>query len=41
LIATRRFVKHGEIDVASLLSSLQIPNVSKPDDIRSIKQYVD
>jgi hypothetical protein len=34
-------VKHGEIEVASLLPSLQISNVSKPDDIQSIKQYVD
>jgi hypothetical protein len=34
-------VKHGETDVASLLSSLQIPNVSKPDDTQSIKHYVD
>jgi hypothetical protein len=36
-----KVVKHGETDVASLLSSLQLPNVSKPDDIQSIKQYVD
>jgi hypothetical protein len=34
-------VKHRETDVASLLSSLQIPNISKLDDIQSIKQYVD
>jgi hypothetical protein len=37
----QKVVKHGEIDVASLLSSLQVPNISKPDDIQSIKQYVD
>jgi hypothetical protein len=37
----QKIVKHGETDVASLLSSLQVPNVSKPDDIQSIKQYVD
>jgi hypothetical protein len=37
----KKVVKHGETDVASLLSSLQISNVSKPDDIQSIKQYVD
>jgi hypothetical protein len=37
----QKVVKHGETDVASLLSSLQVPNVSKPDDIHSIKQYVD
>ena len=37
----QKVVKHGETDVASLLSSLQVPNVSKPDDIQSIKQYVD
>jgi hypothetical protein len=37
----KKVVKHGETDVASLLSPLQIPNVSKPDDIQSIKQYVD
>jgi hypothetical protein len=36
-----KVVKHGEIDVASLLSSLQVPNVSKLDDIQSIKLYVD
>jgi hypothetical protein len=28
-----KVVKHGETDAASLLSSLQVPNVSKPDDI--------
>jgi hypothetical protein len=37
----QKVVKHGEIDVASLLSLLQVPNISKPDDIQSIKQYVD
>jgi hypothetical protein len=37
----QKVVKHGETDIASLLSSLQIPNVSKPDDIQSIKWYVD
>jgi hypothetical protein len=37
----QKVVKHGETDVASLLSSLQVPNVSKLDDIQSIKQYVD
>ena len=37
----QKVVKHGETDVASLLSSLQVPNVSKPDDIQFIKQYVD
>jgi hypothetical protein len=37
----QKVVKHGETDVASLLSSLQVPNVSKPDSIQSIKQYVD
>jgi hypothetical protein len=37
----QKVVKHGQTDVASLLSSLQIPNVSKPDDIQSIKHYVD
>jgi hypothetical protein len=30
-------VKYGEIDVTSLLSSLQISNISKPDNIQSIK----
>jgi predicted transcriptional regulator len=34
-------VEHEETDVASLLCSLQVPNVSKPDDIQSIKQYID
>jgi hypothetical protein len=37
----QKVVKHGETDVTSILSSLQVPNVSKPDDIQSIKQYVD
>jgi hypothetical protein len=37
----QKVVKQGEIKVASLLPSLQISNVSKPDDIQSIKQYVD
>jgi hypothetical protein len=37
----QKVVKHGETDVASLLSSLQVPNVSKPDDIQSIRGYVD
>jgi hypothetical protein len=36
-----KVVKNGEIEVASLLPSLQISNVSKSDDIQSIKQYVD
>jgi hypothetical protein len=37
----QKVVKHGETDITSLLSSLQIPNLSKPYDIQSIKQYVD
>jgi hypothetical protein len=37
----QKVVNHGETDVTSLLSSLQVPKVSKPDDIQSIKQYVD
>jgi hypothetical protein len=37
----QKVVKHGETDVASLLSSLQVPNISKLDDIKSIKHYVD
>jgi hypothetical protein len=37
----QKVVKHGETNVASLLSLLQVPNVSKPNDIQSIKQYVD
>jgi hypothetical protein len=37
----QKVVKHGEIDVASLLPTLQIFNVNKHDDIQSIKQYVD
>jgi hypothetical protein len=36
-----KVVKHGETDVVSLLSSLKISNVSKPDDTQSIKQYID
>jgi hypothetical protein len=37
----QKVVKHGEIDVTSLLPSFQISNVSKHDNIQSIKQYVD
>jgi hypothetical protein len=37
----QKVITHGETDVVSLLSSLQVPNVSQPDDIQSIKQYVD
>jgi hypothetical protein len=37
----QKVIKHGETDVTSLLSSLQVPNVSKSDDIQSIKQFVD
>jgi hypothetical protein len=37
----QKVIKHGETDVASLLSSLQVPNVSKPGNIQSIKKYVD
>jgi hypothetical protein len=37
----QKVIKHGETDVESLLSSLQVHNVSKPDDIQSIKYYVD
>jgi predicted transcriptional regulator len=37
----QKVVKHEETDVASLLCLLQVPNVSKPVDIQSIKQYVD
>jgi hypothetical protein len=33
-----KITKHGEIEIASLLPSLQISNVSKSDDIQSIKQ---
>jgi hypothetical protein len=37
----QKVIKHGETDAASLLSLLQIPNISKPNDIQSTKQYVD
>jgi hypothetical protein len=37
----QKVVKHGETDVTYLLSSLKAPNISKPDDIQSIKPYVD
>jgi hypothetical protein len=37
----QKVIKHGETDVASLLSSLQVPNISKHEDIQSIKYYVD
>jgi hypothetical protein len=33
----QKVVKHRETDITSLISSLQISNVSKPDDIQSIK----
>ena len=33
----QKVVKHAETDIASLLSSLQIPNVSKSNDTQSIK----
>jgi hypothetical protein len=29
----QKVIKHGETNVASLLSLLQVPDVSKPDDI--------
>jgi hypothetical protein len=29
----QKIIKHGEIEIASLLFSLHIPNVSKYDDI--------
>jgi hypothetical protein len=32
----QKIVKHGETDVASLLSLLQVSNTSKPDNIQSI-----
>jgi hypothetical protein len=35
----RKVVKHGETGVTSLLSLLQVPNVSKPNNIQSIKHY--
>jgi hypothetical protein len=37
----QKITKHGEIDIASFLPSLQISNVSKSDDIQSIKQQQD
>jgi hypothetical protein len=37
----KKVVKHREIEITSLLSLLQIPNVSEPNDIQSIKHYVD
>ncbi|KAL5668468.1 hypothetical protein ACJX0J_020689, partial [Zea mays] len=39
--AKEKVLSQYTTDVASLLSSLRIPNVSKPDDIQSIKQFVD
>jgi hypothetical protein len=36
-----KITKHGEIEIASLLPSLQISNVSKSNDIQSIKQQQD
>jgi hypothetical protein len=37
----QKVVKHGQTDVTYFLSSLQVPNVSKPDGIQYIKHYVD
>jgi hypothetical protein len=37
----QKVVKHRMTDVTSFLYSLQVPNVSKPDYIQSIKQYED
>jgi hypothetical protein len=37
----QKITKHGEIKIASLLPSLQISNVSKSDNIQSIKQQQD
>jgi hypothetical protein len=41
VVRHQKVIKHGETNVTSLLSSLQVPNVSKPYDIQSIKYYVD
>ena len=37
----QKITKHGEIEIVSLLPLSQVPNVSKSDDIQSIKQYID
>jgi hypothetical protein len=37
----QKITKHGEIDIASFLSSLQISNISKSDDIQFIRQQQD
>jgi hypothetical protein len=37
----QKITKHGEIEIASLIPLLQISNVSKSDDIQSIKQQQD
>jgi hypothetical protein len=37
----QEIIKHGEIEITSLLPSLQISIASESDDIQSIKQYVD
>jgi transcription initiation factor IIF auxiliary subunit len=37
----QKITKHGEIGIASLVPLSQVLNVSKSDDIQSIKQYVD
>jgi hypothetical protein len=36
-----KVIKYGETDAASLLSSVQVPDVGKTDNIQFIKQYVD
>jgi hypothetical protein len=37
----QKVIKHGETNITSLLSSFQVPNISKLNDIQSIKYYVD
>jgi hypothetical protein len=37
----QKITKHEEIEIASFLPSVQISNVSKSDDIQSIKQQQD
>jgi hypothetical protein len=34
----QKIIKHGKIEIASLLPSLPISNVNKSNDIQSIKQ---
>jgi hypothetical protein len=37
----QRIIQQGEFEMTSLLPATHAPNVSKPDDIRSLRHYRD